>query len=312
MSKRLSLYFEPYAWERLNRYLSYLLLSGKPMYELPTMNDLIEGMVVYVSQEITDGLLPAIEFSSFFESLPSKFSKKRFYSKEKDKGRMAFNITEVTEDAINEIRRVDAERKREDNLERFLPDDATDPLVVRACVYYIVTGFHPEFIDQLYFSFLYNIRPSMLGRGRTWGFDYDRMTDQEKVNAEKISWDDSVLEPLFNLEKSPDLPEKDPAAWRWDMVHAYSWLKIEARNTTVVSRGFGFDYKEAFLGYHAMREGIDADLSLPELLTHVANPAKVDGHGGYNPDLSLGSYLDNLYYLQEEQRQRRKNEKEIS
>ena len=55
MIKKISLYFDPYAWESLHRLVSLLLVSGKPLNELPNMNDVIEGTVIYVSRMLELG-----------------------------------------------------------------------------------------------------------------------------------------------------------------------------------------------------------------------------------------------------------------
>lgn len=302
MTKRLSLYFEPYAWERMNRYLSYMLLSGKPLYELPTMNDLIEAMVVYVSREILVKAVEPKDFLPFFDGIPFNVNKDKLYSMGKDKGRIAFNFTDITETAVSEIRRIDTQYKSEGEPEGFLTEGATDPLVIRASVYYVVTDFRPKFIEQLYFSFLYNIRPSMLSAGDL-RFDLEHMTEQEKANFRKIAWDDSILDPLFSpRHRTTSPPPKKGMSREYDLAF-FTLLNSEDYPSPFVSRGFGFNYKYACIGYYAMSRGVGSeDFEIPELLTYWENPIVIDDNGrGAISDYarsSLYSYMNTLKKIQ--------------
>ncbi len=302
MSKRLWLYFETYAWERMNRYLSYLLMSGKPFYELPTMNDLVEAMVVYVSREIIDGHITPKDFSQFFGELPSNHSKNKFNLTGKDKGRIGFNITRITEDAITEIRKIDNKYRGKEKSNSLLPDGVTDPLVIRACAYYVVTGFRPNFIDQVYFSFLYNIRPSMLISTKTVNFEFEYMTEQERFNVKKIAWDDSVLKPLLYVRLVPhSYPSEPKIQVRKPEMESIARLDIGSIDGPMFSRGFGFDYREAFIGYAAIRNGVKSDVNLPHLLVSMGNPIAIKGVLPEMKDadlITVSFFLDRLSDIQ--------------
>jgi len=262
MTKRVSLYFEPYAWERLNRYLSYLPLSGKPFYELPTMNDLVEGMVVYVSRLMpglaisADDLIPYIAGN---QSLPPK---DKMIASAYEKGRIAFNMTPKTDEALKRIRETNRRYvEKEDIGELLIPEDATDPILIRACVYYLIMEPSVEFLTDLYFPFLFDLRPSSLSSITMRDTEISALSEKEKNNLRKISWDEGIARTLYR-----DLCDELFPIVHQDEITVSQIPEKALKESTYQSRGFSFNYVQALIGFRSLMIGKTYDLSLPEIL----------------------------------------------
>lgn len=259
MTKRISLYFEPYAWEKLNRYLSLLLLSGKPMYDLPTMNDLIEGMVVHVSQLQPGLAVTSFDLLPYIEGGLPVISKDISMRTSYNKGRIAFNVTPRTERAIQEMRHFSKFFFEEKSDEDFLKG-VSDPILIRACVYYELSRNDYDFYENLYFSFLFGLRPYVLSfEDSNFKEEVEYLTDDEKKNLRKISWDEGIIMGLFRELSSYE------THYEYALHHIYIPPE-DVKDPSYQSRGFDFNYLSAFIGYAAFRRSISGDLPIPGLL----------------------------------------------
>ncbi|OWP56902.1 MAG: hypothetical protein B2I17_03355 [Thermoplasmatales archaeon B_DKE] len=263
MIKRVSLYFEPYAWERLNRYLSYLLLSGKPFYELPTMNDLIESMVVYVSKHMPGVSISGTDLIPYIAGSPSLPTNDRMIASVYEKGRIAFNLTSRTEKALKQIREINKRNVAYIN-DEVIPEETTDPILIRACIYYLIVDSSNDFLPDLYFTFLFDLGTSMLPLD-LWLKDeeIDAMNEKEKNNLRKISWDEGIIthlhQGLCSVVFSPE-PNNPVDIFVSEIPEGI------LKGPSYKSHGFSFNYIQALIGFRALIVGKTYDLSLPEIL----------------------------------------------
>lgn len=261
--KRISLYFDPFAWERLNRYLSLLLLSGKPMYDLPSMNDLIEGMVVYVSNMLSGLSISGNDIMPFIEDGFSVPSGNYSVSIQYNKGRIAFNVTQRTETAIQDMRNASSKFNKLGKDEDFL-QNVSDPILIRACVYYVLTQPYNDFDQNLFVSFLFGFRPMALPlRYKRNDMLYKienetrNLSESEKNNLRKIIWDEGIIKGILGtLSANED-----------HFGHFYLSLD-DAIKLEYQSRGFDFNYYSAFIGFAAFRRSRKSDMQVPVLLIH--------------------------------------------
>lgn len=260
MGKRISLYFEPYAWERMNRCLALLLLSGKPLYDLPSMNDLIEGMVVHVSSLYSTATVGEKDLLPYIERGLSAFSKNTLTNASYDKGRIAFNVTSRTETSIKTMRKTSREFLKLKIGDDFLKE-VSDPILIRACVYYEIAEKSSDFYVNLYFSFLFGLRPYAISFDHLkFKHEINFLNVDEKNNLRKISWDEGIIKNIFEMlttvdessyytiENSPPMPYLDPGS---------------VENPAFRSRGFDFNYLAAFIGFIFFRRSIENDLTIP-------------------------------------------------
>ena len=261
--KRISLYFDPYAWERLNRYLSLLLLSGKPMYDLPSMNDLIEGMLVYVSSMLSGLSISGNDIMPFIEDGFSVPSGNYSVSIKYNKGRIAFNVTQRTEKAIQDMRNASSNFNKLEIDEDFL-QSVSDPILIRDCVYYVLTQPYNDFDQNLFVSFLFGFRPMALPlRYKRNDMLYKienetrNLLEYEKNNLRKIIWDEGIIKGILGtLGASED-----------HFGHIY--LNADnVGNPEFQSRGFDFSYYSAFIGFVAFKHSRKTDMQVPGLLIH--------------------------------------------
>lgn len=292
MVKRLSLYFEPAVWEKLNLILAALPLSGKPFYELPTMNDLIEGAVVWVAKHsqgmnyTSNELVPFIE--GRFEVPKSQYSRGI-------KGRISFAVTERLESALKTIREVNATTAKE-KIDYFF-SDVSDAILIRACVYAVLFLAEPtevfvgskDFFINCYFSYLYNLRPvSVLfdeeydlwvkkywkeiekGTGELPQLSYHMKEELNVLNAEekdslrRISWDEGIIRSLVETKKDSSGPVVSDLAKQLDNEQFFT-------SSRFTSRGFNFNYALAYIGFNAYEEIFTDGLSIPEVIWEVQN-----------------------------------------
>lgn len=243
MVSRLSLYFEPYVWEKLNRYLSYLLLSGKPSYELPSMNDLIEGITVFVSGEFARSDTSDEYFLSFMDEGSLKKTRTNNLL---ERGRIAFNFTTRTQDALTRIRSSIATTTTGLSV--------TDPMLIRTCVHYVVFSGAAQwdFYMQTYVLFLYNLRPGLLSFvPKDFEKEIVYFSETEKQNLRKIVWDDSTVTQLQYDD---------------DSFLTVSTLRKYIKDPGFDSKGFAFNYAAAHTGAQLMMHGMMEETPLPELL----------------------------------------------
>ena len=262
MVRRVSLYFEPYAWEKMNRCLSLLLLSGKPMYDLPTMNDLIEGMVIYVSRAMSGLEITTTDLLPYIEGFPTFISKTHLTNEQYNKGRMAFALTPRLEKALSTIRNL-SKQWVDEKVDTSSLDGVSDPILIRSCAYYILESSPGLFYDNLYFSFLFGLRPEILSfNPNKYKEEIWDLTDIEKNNLRKVMWDEGVIVGL-------------------DVMLEYATSKDDSRHTSLLdfkgsdyhSKGFNFDYLLAYIGFVAFSRAYKQNLSIPELIVDF-NPKK--------------------------------------
>ena len=221
MTNKISLYFDPYAWESLHRLVPLLLVSGKPLNELPNMNDVIEGIVVYVSENsLTDErdvayLINYVQGISIIRNVRPNPHKSR-----KEKGRMAFRINKRTIDALVMIK--DAMRtfvKKGDymlygieELDKELPIKTSDAILIRSCVYFLLSSHNAldGFFMNLYLSTLFDIPPSSVDFEDNYTEGELQLIDEEvKEKLRMIQWDQSVILQFVEPDGIPKLPPED-------------------------------------------------------------------------------------------------------
>ena len=225
------------------------------MYDLPSMNDLIEGMVVYVSKLHRGLSVSSTDLLPFIEEGGRPFPNDNTIGKHYSKGRLAFNVTPRSEEAIRDMRKNSADNFREGIDEDFLKA-VSDPVLIRACVYYVISQMYCEFHDNLYVSFLFGFRPFALSFGvMSSGIknEIPLLTELEKNNLRKIAWDEGIIKDLYdNLYN--DLGDEDP---------------VDATTPIYQSRGFDFSYYYAFVGYVVFRISLAQDRPAPPLLVRL-------------------------------------------
>jgi hypothetical protein len=267
MANRISLYFEPYAWERLNRYLSLLLLSGKPMYDLPTMNDLIEGMVVHVANLYSGLAVSSNDLSPYIEGILPSISPSNLKNIRYNKGRIAFNVSPRTKMAIQDMRKHGVFFSKSGSDENFL-EKVSDPILIRACVYFELSQGYSSFDENLYFSFLFGFRPLALSFDKSqFKNEVLYLTEFEKNNLRMISWDDGIIRQLSkdlnNYSEGNNFSAREETAYL---------PPGEVENPKYQSRGFDFSYFSGFVGFVALRNSRTSDLPVPSLLTDFKVP----------------------------------------
>ena len=274
MVRRVSLYFEPYAWEKMNRYLSLLLLSGKPMYDLPTMNDLIEGMVVHVSREMSGLGISTTDLLPYIEGFPTFISKTHLTNELYNKGRMAFAVTPRLEKNLSTIRDLSKDwADREIGLSSL--ERVSDPILIRSCAYYIVENTPVSFNDNLYFSFLFGLRPQIFSFNlNKYTDEISDLTDIEKNNLRKVIWDSGVIKDV-NIMLEYEFSEENK-----DIGFSANFIK----NSYYHSKGFNFDYLIAYIGFVAYSMANLRDLSIPELIIDF-DPKKMSHSYKYFKDM---------------------------
>ena len=160
MIKKISLYFDPYAWESLHRLVSLLLVSGKPLNELPNMNDVIEGTVIYVSR-----MLERDSIDVYFLEYMQGYTRRKITPSDpsfsyKDKGRMALRMSESIISAVKSIRcsRTLKSLKEDGEPSYNQINSISDAILIRSCVYYILDSpILMDFLMSLYMSNLLQI-----------------------------------------------------------------------------------------------------------------------------------------------------------
>ncbi len=260
MRNRISLYFEPYAWERLNRYLSYLLLSGKPFYELPTMNDLIEDAVVYVAKHMTGVAITGTDLMPYITGTGALPIKDTLSGRAYEKGRIAFNLTPRGEKALKQIRETNKEIVNSIH-DELIPEGTSDPVLIRSCAYYLIADSSTYFFADLYFTFLFDLGTSMLPLNLSISDEeINAMTELEKNNLRKVSWDEGLIAYLRRSMALVLLQRETK------VIPVSEMPEKTLRGNDYQSHGFSFNYIQAFIGFVAVQVGKSHDLSLPEIL----------------------------------------------
>lgn len=200
MIKKISLYFDPYAWESLHRLVSLLLVSGKPLNELPNMNDVIEGTVIYVSRMLERGSIDV-----YFLEYVQGYTRRKITPSDpsfsyKDKGRMALRMSEPIISAVKSIRcsRTLKSLKEDGEPSSNQINSISDAILIRSCVYYILDSpILMDFLMSLYMSNLFDIPPcSVYLQYESVEKESALIPNKVKDRLMMILWDQSII---FNL-----------------------------------------------------------------------------------------------------------------
>lgn len=261
MARRISLYFDPKAWETMNLILSHLMASGKPLYDMPSMNDLIEGMVVFTLRTIETSPSTLTDLLPYTLGPPSAVMKDRLTGVVNDKGRIAFGVSSRTINSLAKIRELNGAANKKGS-GQYLPTDLTDPILIRACVYYVIdSDYFWEFFMDLYISSLYNFRPFILA------FDLERykeglpeLSERERDSLHKIVWDDSVISSLSSLGKNSLFKRKSD----------FHLNLTDLRSMEYQSRASNFNYYGAMMSFYALLLFDIRDTTMPEIITGAA------------------------------------------
>lgn len=267
MTKKISLYFDPYVWGTLHRMISLLLVSGKPLNELPSMNDLLESAIIFVSRHIEKEPVQLLPLSKYTEGMTvnGTISKKTPMTRG-DKGRMAFRTSTRVIDALRKIRETKAIVGDADNVS-VISDSVSDAILIRSCVYYLIDS--PSLLDfffNLYISILFDLKAAPLyirGVGPENDLEsyIELLNNEEKENLRMVLWDQSIITYLTTLpsEESHDY---------------FSEKSIRKQGSDpdpfFQSRAFNFNYLTAMIGWLIISHFEILDVTIPEIITNFS------------------------------------------
>ena len=283
MVKKISLYFDPYAWDTLHRLVSLLLVSGKALNSLPTMNDVIEGAVSYTAKMIEKDLK---QYKFFFRYTQGLSIRNPNLSKpimnHKDKGRMAFRMSENVKLSIDRIRNVKPFENSEDpNMD--LLKGISDAILIRSCIYYLLESpFLLDFLLIMYLSTLFDVSvPSINFRSKSIEEEVSDMTEEAKENLRMILWDKPIILSLTNPNGVAD--QKNDLTTEYLRNNAVLDLEtIKKQGSTpdpaYQSRAFDFNYLTAAVGWLILSYFDVSEVTLPELAISFLD--KYDGSKG--------------------------------
>ena len=182
-----------------------LLKNGQP-----DMNDVIEGAVSYTAKMIEKDLK---QYKFFFRYTQGLSIRNPNLSKpimnHKDKGRMAFRMSENVKFSIDRIRNVKSFENSEDpNMD--LLKGISDAILVRSCIYYLLESpFLLDFLLIMYLSTLFDVSvPSINFRSKSIEEEVSYMTEEAKENLRMILWDEPIILSLTNPNGVAD-PKND-------------------------------------------------------------------------------------------------------
>ncbi len=273
MIKKISLYFDPYAWDTMHRLVSLLLVSGKALNSLPTMNDVIEGAVAYTSKKIETDLTQYKYFLRYTQGLSisnPKLSKPTMNHKEK--GRMAFRMSENVKSSIDRIRSVKSFESSE-GMNMDLLKGVSDAILIRSCIYYLLESpFLLDFFLIMYLSTLFDISvPSINFRSKSIEEEVSTMSEEAKENLRMILWDEPIIRSLVNPNSVID-PKDDLTTEYLRNNNLIDLETIKRRGSTpdptYQSRTFDFNYLTAAVGWLILNYFEISEVTIHELITN--------------------------------------------
>ncbi len=304
MVKKISLYFDPYAWDTLHRLVSLLLVSGKALNSLPTMNDVIEGAVSYTAKMIEKDLK---QYKFFFRYTQGLSIRNPNLSKpimnHKDKGRMAFRMSENVKFSIDRIRNVKSFENSEDpNMD--LLKGISDAILVRSCIYYLLESpFLLDFLLIMYLSTLFDVSvPSINFRSKSIEEEVSCMTEEAKENLRMILWDEPIILSLTNPNGVAD-PKNDLTTeyLRNNAVMDLETIKKQGStpDPAYQSRAFDFNYLTAAVGWLILSYFDISLVTIHELVTNFLDTFRKSIKGDEEEHtltyvIAIGSFLSAL------------------
>lgn len=289
MLRRISLYFEPKAWERLNRLLSLLMLSGKQLYDLPSMNDVVESMIIRVNQWIKNNEIEVMALLPYISGTPPISIADDLIGFVGDRGRMAFNVSHRAEKALSEIR----ERSVSDcdkGISEELGENVSDASLIRACVYCTLESENVlDFFVDLYVYSLYNLRAYIFPIDKNAYHEHVKeLSTAETDNLRRIAYDEPVINDVSEKIKKELFKRKTD--FKIDPILMYG---IEFH-----SRSFNFNYYSAMIGYFAILESGVSLSTIPQVMANLVNGLGTGADWKSVFDL-MRDYADTLLELKE-------------
>ena len=134
-------------------------------------------------------------------------------------------------------------------------------LAIRSCAYYLIADSSTYFFADLYFTFLFDLGTSMLPLNLSISDEeINAMTELEKNNLRKVSWDEGLIAYLRRSMALVLLQRETK------VIPVSEMPEKTLRGNDYQSHGFSFNYIQAFIGFVAVQVGKSHDLSLPEIL----------------------------------------------
>jgi hypothetical protein len=286
---RTSLYFSPESWWAMNNMLSLTALSGRPVLELPTMNDLIEDMVIFSGWVIDAKPDLVKDLMSDFEGDILSSIKSNIYPTSGSKGRMAFNVSKKTQIVLDRLNSV------KDQLGRKLNNGTnhyrlTTPMLIRNCVNFVLNSpYLFDFFTWFYISSLYGltlfIKQFNVDYSLLYLFSKEEMSKlTEIIPFEDESSKDSLRlipmdqEVIFLLDKTIEhmmenqreiTPSKDVKYDQAKMDIELRFNSAKMKGTEYASRYFNFNYYEAASGYYILSHFNPLITTLPEIISKI-------------------------------------------
>lgn len=286
---RTSLYFSPESWWAMNNMLSLTALSGRPVLELPTMNDLIEDMVIYSGWVIDAKPELVKDLMSDAEGDILSFIKSNIYQTTGLKGRMAFNISKKTQRVLDHLNSV------KDILGRKVNNGAnhyrlTTPMLIRNCVYFVLNSpYLFDFFTWFYISSLYGLTLFVTQFNVNYSLLYLFSEEEMSKLTEIIPFEDEFSkdsirlipmdqEVIFLLDKTIKhmmenqreiMPSKDV---KYDQAKIDIELRFDSakmKGMEYASRYFNFNYYEAASGYYILSHFNPLIATLPEIISKI-------------------------------------------
>ena len=298
MKGKISLYFSSDAWDSLHRLVSLLLISGKPLNELPNMNDVVEGAVIFVSRILEEDYIDE-EFVKYTQGYIKKKVHSAIPSYFMDKGRMAFSMSESGFSAIKSIRESKTLRSVESG-------SISDAILIRSCVYFILDGpVLMDFLLNLYLCNLFDIPPGSIHLGyKSIEKELELMSDNVRDRLMMTLWDKSLvfnLSDLFGVNHSSTGTVngylQDQSLMERDRIISQG----RTPNLAFQSKGFRFNYLTAMYGWIILsyfQEDISS-VTIPELAIsfldkYDRSKSKVIEENARTDILAVRAFLDGL------------------
>ncbi len=285
---RTSLYFSPESWWAMNNMLSLTALSGLPVLELPTMNDLIEDMVIFTGW-IVDSHPDSIEdllVSAQGGVLTS--IKSEVYLPSNATGRMAFNVSEKAMEVLDHLNSVVSSIKEKDTKGTFY-SGMSIPMLIRNCVYFVLNGpylfdfFMWFYVSSLYGLTLFKTQPSrflLKGINETSPEKNSILdiisseNEYSKDSLKLISMDSVVINSLRRIienmlenqrEIMPNVKVNYPSGTNIEM----KFDPAKMKGVEYASRFFNFNYYETAYGFSVLLHFNPLTTTIPEIMVRI-------------------------------------------